>query len=851
MSEKPPTSLSRSWSQRASELDTREVAFTLLGVSTAIIAWAALGYFAPAVIGDPALGDDASSHVTTIATMAERMTTGQGWWSTDYNLGFPLALYYQPLPHIVAGALCALLGGADQALLTYRLLAAAMILLQPWAIAFGLRRAGADRLTAALAGALAPILLNPDMADFAALHDLKRNMSTAFGYSVKASLNVGLFTQNWGNVALPLALGELIALVDRRGRIWAAALAAAALAACHMFYAIALVPVLGLFALLMPNRLANLSRLTAAGVVAFALLAPWQVALALNQAFFGGWPNSSGERLHGYGWRATWEMLTSGLLLDGMHNKEPYLPLVSTFFVVGALVLGARWARSAFSRSMLVLLAVAFFGTVGRAPLTGSTAGVDLDTCGYSLDCLLAGTWIDLYPLHKSVQLFRYLSLLQFVLLVVAAAGIAAAAHAASIVAEGRARPQPGTGSAWQARLREMLTGGESPAAAGRSDDARAASAQSLATSMAGLALVAVVAGVMIDRGKGQLLGGFVTLSRAQALDRPSYNELVGWLREAPTGGRLLVGPKTGARGHYHGGLLAWMGRRPAGLSYGVGLHDSLGFHYMMHYDPTKANALALADLYDFRFMVSDTTTSFPAFDKPKTKREILHQNDRYVYSRLPVSGQAVTIMREARRIESTPRESRFETRRWLNGNGPEVGSTVVVNITDPRSRAELTTAPGEVTAAEQFSDKAPPRGRVLESSAVTDTVRAKVQLDEAALIVAKVGYHPFWRATLDGKPVDTLYVFPGYFAVEAGPGLHEFDAHFSWPVLTGWLLAFAPLPLLVAFFTEPPNRPAGPTPPGPTGAGAAADGRGRRPDDDDGTGSDDALPTTAAPPAA
>ena len=40
----------------------------------------------------PALGDDASSHTATIGTLASRMLEGRGWWSTDYNLGFPMAL---------------------------------------------------------------------------------------------------------------------------------------------------------------------------------------------------------------------------------------------------------------------------------------------------------------------------------------------------------------------------------------------------------------------------------------------------------------------------------------------------------------------------------------------------------------------------------------------------------------------------------------------------------------------------------------------------------------------------------------------------------------------------------------
>ena len=159
---------------RVSELDARSTAITILLVATFVVLEAARGYGGPRT----PLGDDASSHTATIATFAKLLMNGQGWWSTDYNLGFPLGLYYQPVPHVVSAAFCALLGGPEMAIFTYKFFSVAMIALQPWAVAFGLRRAGADRLTTAIAGALAPFVINPEIG-----------ASMAFGYSVKASLS--------------------------------------------------------------------------------------------------------------------------------------------------------------------------------------------------------------------------------------------------------------------------------------------------------------------------------------------------------------------------------------------------------------------------------------------------------------------------------------------------------------------------------------------------------------------------------------------------------------------------------------------------------------------------------------
>jgi hypothetical protein len=164
--------------------------------------------------------------------------------------------------------------------------------------------------------------------------------------------------------------------------------------------------------------------------------------------------------------------------------------------------------------------------------------------------------------------------------------------------------------------------------------------------------------------------------------------------------------------------------------------------------------------------------------------------------------------MREGRRLSSTPREAREQIRAWLNGNGPRTGTTVVLDVTNDRSRELLTTSPGSVTRAETFSQTAPPAGKVIVSSSLGDRVSATVELGEPALIVAKTGFHPFWTATLDGAPVPTKFVFPGYFAVEAPAGKHQLEAHFAWPAATKVLMALAPIPLLFALFGEPANGP-------------------------------------------
>lgn len=207
-------------------------------------------------------------------------------------------------------------------------------------------------------------------------------------------------------------------------------------------------------------------------------------------------------------------------------------------------------------------------------------------------------------------------------------------------------------------------------------------------------------------------------------------------------------------------------------------------------------NALALADLYDFRYAVSRPDHTMTGLD---AHREVLHENERYVVSQLDVSGEFVTLMHEAERIQGTPRGERVAIREWLNGNGPALQQTVVLEVTNDRDREHLVDAPIAVAGVRNFDGATPPRGEVITSSASGSQMGATVTLEEPALVVFKVGYHPFWRATLNGTDAPVLFAFPGFAAVEVGAGTHEISIEFSWPRSSHMLVWLGPLVLLCA----------------------------------------------------
>lgn len=739
---------------RVDELDDPSIARALLLAATALVVVTAADIWGPWSM----LGNDASSHITTIATFAERLASGDGWWSDDYNLGFPLGLYYQPLPHMVSGAVCAILGGPERAVFTYKLLLTLMIALQPWTVYLGLRRAGGDHLTSGLAGLMSVLVMN----------------SFDFGYTTHASLTIGLYTQAWGNTALPLALGELVRLCRGQGRVSTTIAAASLLASCHMFYAIALVPPIAalapLFVLSAPPDSLHADdapplwerigmayvRLGLAGLGAFLVLSAWLVPLSSTQAFFGGWPFGRETRVDGYGWWYVQAALLDGSALDGDNRfGDVWLPALRASMggdPFEAPINAAGWWR---------IPVLTFFAWVGALAAFVRRRGdpvvmLGLALAAWSAVCVAGrasfGGIIDAYPLHASVQLFRYAALLQFALVIVAAWGL-------STLAEGCAR---------------------------------------LLSATTGIVVIAIALVAPIAAGAGQMDTGFNTIDRSVHLDTDSYTELSEALRRAPLEGRMLVGPDTGTPGHFHGGLLSWVGQRPAGQSYGVGLHDSLGFYYLEFFNPQSDNAMSLADLYDFRIMVSSPSHDMRGLRDART----LWQNGRYRISLLPVSATSIAVMREGETQRGTPRSQRTEIRRWLNGNGPEVGTTVVLEVDDPRSRADLVGAPVTVSGERTWPDTSPP-GEVVTSGAVANVVSGEVELSEPGLVVFKVGYHPFWRVTVDDERVDTVYAYPCYLAARVGPGTHRVRAEFRWPGYTRVLLALAPLTLLAAWGIE------------------------------------------------
>ncbi len=672
--------------------------------------------------GLPPLGDDASGHITVFARFAEALHTHSGLWAPDYNLGFPIGLYYQPLPHAVGGSLTAVFGGGAVAIAVYKFITIALLCATPWAFFLGCRRLGFGLVGSTAAG-VASVLIRSELN---------------FGLTAHSSLVLGLHAQAWAGVALPIAAGEVGRLVSGRSRSLApAVLAWSFLMTCHFFYGIGL----GALALVWcvtrsPRRSAkNFLTLGGASIAVVASLLFWFVPLLGSLPAMGGWPFGSAERVDGYGFAGFLGPLLRGQLLDGSGK----VPIFTLLFAAGLTIALMRLKRDRRAWFLVtgVGLTVAF--CIGRAGL---------------------GWVVDIFPLNRVVQMFRYLGM--FHLVAIATIGFAV---------------------------------GELVAILERNRWLR----------------VAVVVGGMMSigvagQGGAEFVNGFRTIDKA-GLNYEEYQGLVDEMRSATRSfgaGRTYAFPRTGLSGHYYSGLLGLWDAGDMGESRGAGLHDSLNYYFLEFFHPERLEGSTLIDLYGFQYLAGSRNRSFE-----DAGLETSFISDDYAYWRVPHRVSGCLVANVDKEISAFPRETREDARLWLRSSAPADGSFPLVRVPDRISTGGVTA--GVVRVEGEYEPSQPRRvGEVVLSQRASDRNVCRVDMQTDGLVVFKNSYHNYWQITVDGQPASTLMTYPGFVAALVPAGSHDVVARFARPKVSIWLFPLCwAIPTLLGFWRlkQPKDR--------------------------------------------
>jgi hypothetical protein len=298
--------------------------------------------------------NDESFHFEMVRWAVQQINAGHAvpldGWFPYLNLGVAQFHHYQSLPHIVT-AYISLVFGSDP---TERWLGYLLIALFPLSVYAGSRLLGWSRWVAGSAALISPLLVSV----------------TGYGYEHFSYtwLGNGLWSQEWGMVLLPIALGLSWRAVNGQGRSTyaLAALAVGLTIAMHFLTGYLALLSIGVFVIV---KWPGFWRRVARGVVVLlgaALIASWVVVPLLADANFSNnsqffqntfWLDSYGAP-QVLGWLFTGQIFDSGRF-----------PIVSLLVALGTVACVVRFRRDARARALLGFMTLSLLLFFGRPTL--------------------------------------------------------------------------------------------------------------------------------------------------------------------------------------------------------------------------------------------------------------------------------------------------------------------------------------------------------------------------------------------------------------------------------------------------------------------------------------------------
>ena len=319
----------------------------------------------------PNVNDDAQ-HIAFVRRAADGWSRGENvidLWVPEFELGAPMFLDYQHLPHVAVAALDRLTLGAVDLRTLFDLVRYVLLLAFPLTVFWSMRTMGFTSVASAIAASASSLLSG--------------NHRYGFEYDSYVWRGFGVFTQLFAMHLSFIALATLHRVANRGTGMAAAALASSALVLSHLLYAYMLAitaVVLLLFGITRANASARVGRFAVVGAVTAVATSYMWLPFFMQSAYVNVTPYLDPAKYDSYGAGPILSWLFSGDLLD--HGRLPVL----------TLLLGAGAVCAVVTRGRLGLLALVLFGLwlvlyFGRPTL---------------------GLLIDLLPLHDSLLLHRF-----------------------------------------------------------------------------------------------------------------------------------------------------------------------------------------------------------------------------------------------------------------------------------------------------------------------------------------------------------------------------------------------------------------------------------------------------------
>lgn len=673
---------------------------------------------------------DGVLHLLNLQRVVAAIAEGQDptdVWLGGLDLGYPLFHHYQHLAYLPPALLYLLFQHTIPLDDVYRWTNYLLLSLFPVTIYFSMRWFGFGRLPSALAGLVAPLLATDGLYGF------------DFGSYVWRGY--GLYTQLWGMLLLPLALGRsYVTLRQSKGYFWSVLLLAATLMSHLVSGYIAFVS-LGLFAVL-PALGKWESDQTVRDVGRRALRFLLLLALTVLVIFYfllpfvldGRYMNRSVWELptkyDSYGYEWVLSKLVTGQLFD--FGRFPSLTILV------ALGLGYclwRWRdeRYRLPVALSLLWLLLYFGR---------------PTWGVLLDAL---------PLSQDLHLHRLI------------AGV----HLGGIYLMGIGLALP-----WHLALN------------------RVSRWVLLAPATLTLALLYPAYSERADF----LAQNTRLMEQSQAAyqsEQGDIADLIDWLKHAPPG-RVYAGlGATWGQDYRVGAVPMYAVLQSAGLDMmGYMYHAlSLNAEVQLLFDDRRPEQY---DLFNVRYVVAPKDRVFPAFVKP------VREFGRHRVYEVTTSGY-FDLVDSSPTWVGTSAQFYSAASRWLASSLPRAAEHPVMRLDGARPDYVTSFPLDRADALIPPSDRpiAPPAGRILYERAESSAYVAEIEAARDSLLMLKATYHPDLTAYVDGRRAGSVMVMPSYAAVNVGPGNHSIRFEYQPPPWRTYLIFLGLLVLAIIAVVE------------------------------------------------
>jgi len=703
---------------------------------TLAIALPAIGIL-PELLLLPREVNDNAFHIGVVQSLLDALHQGGNpldCWFPTWLAGFPLLHYYQPAPYLLLALLWGLGCGklALPFLLKFTLWAALTLI--PVSMYRALRWLSCTPLTAAWGALLSVVIADGGK------YGLAYESFTWIGW--------GLYAQALAAPLVPLALAGGYRVIVERERPLRGALLIALTSLTHILYGY--IAGLSLFLPVLMSREraewpVRLRQMVLLFALVGALTAFFVAPLVLHGAYHYESLYDEAGKFNSYGAPTILSWLFTGELFD--HNRLP----LYTVLVLGGLGIGLwRWHRVRENASGWMALAflcwLAFY--FGRP------------TWGALIDLLPMTSGLHIERLVNGVHLF----------------GCMLGALAAGVLTQ------------WIFERRTVWR--------------------------QGIGLLLLLGGIAALLGpRIAYLASNVHFMReavtAYHHEYPDFVPILAYLHEHPQA-RVYAGYNGNWGTNYH------VGQVPVYLlltAEGIPTIANAPFSWAMATDAQLQFPEVTADfcaLYDIQYLL----TNNPAH-APRSAQLLMHSGPHYLFT-LPSPGRASCIT-VPYTIIGTKDTAAYAELLWARSNWSAAGAHFQLNYTRQpnmgrhtlraidalhyEENVHTTDAPAGTPmnwfAESRFFAETPP-GHTVGTCQVTaltgQALTVRVTTPASTVVMCRMTNHPWWKATLDGRPAPTFMVSPGFLAVQVPAGRHELQIRYQaetklWLLLAGLLL--------------------------------------------------------------